>query len=299
MVRYADDFIITGDTQTVLEGEVKPLVTGFLLERGMELSQEKTKITHIADGFDFLGQNIRKYNGQLITRPSKKNVKAFLKEIRETIKGRRQAKTYNLIAELNPKIQGWANYHRHAASKKTFVHVDWAINKALWQWARRRHPKKSTRWIQERYYCQVGDRNWCFFGTTQKEDGQTVQKVLCQAAATTIDRHMKIKGECNPYDPAWKPYLAKRREAKIWADLRRKPQLLKLWREQEGICPLCDQPMTKESGWHDHHIIHRARGGSNSTENRALVHPNCHRQVHANKGNRNGTVSRTKVRRRP
>jgi RNA-directed DNA polymerase len=142
MVRYADDFIITGSAQALLEREVKPLVIGFLQERGLELSQEKTKITHIADGFDFLGQNIRKYNGLLLNRPSKKNVKAFLKDIRETIKGRKQAKAYNLIAELNPKIQGWANYHRHGASSKTFVHVDWAINKALWQWARRRPPKE-------------------------------------------------------------------------------------------------------------------------------------------------------------
>jgi site-specific DNA recombinase len=82
MVRYADDFIITSSSQTQLEKEVKPLVIGFLQERGLELSEEKTKITHIADGFDFLGQNIRKYNGILLNRPSKKNVKAFLKDMR-------------------------------------------------------------------------------------------------------------------------------------------------------------------------------------------------------------------------
>jgi len=284
MVRYADDFIITGSSQELLEQEVKPLVTEYLQERGLELSQEKTKTTHIADGFDFLGQNIRKYNGLLLTRPSKKNVKAFLKDIRETIKGRKQAKAYNLIAELNPKILGWANYHRHGASSTTFVRVDWAISKALWQWARRRHPKKSTRWSQKRYYCQIGDRNWCFFGTAQGKDGQTVQKVLCLAANTSIDRHMKIIGDCNPYDPAWKPYLSRRQESKIWAALRRKPHLLKLWKEQEGLCPLCEQPITKDTDWHDHHIAHKASGGSNETENRILVHPNCHRQVHANKG---------------
>src|SRR5262249_15602750 len=96
---------------------------------GLELSQEKTKITHIADGFDFLGQNIRKYNGLLLTRPSKKNVKAFLKDIRETIKGHKQATAYGLIALLNPKIQGWANYHRYSAASKTFHYVDWSSRK--------------------------------------------------------------------------------------------------------------------------------------------------------------------------
>src|SRR5215467_15631280 len=96
----------------------------------------------------------------LLTRPSKKNVKAFLKDIRETIKGHKQATAYGLIALLNPKIQGWANYHRHGASSKTFVRVDWAIERALWQWARRRHPKKGTHWIQKRYFCQIGNQNW-------------------------------------------------------------------------------------------------------------------------------------------
>ena len=284
LVRYADDFIITGSSQKLLEKEVKPLVTEFLRERGLELSQEKTKITHIADGFDFLGQNIRKYNGLLHTRPSKKNVKAFLTDIRETIKGHKQATAYGLIALLNPKIQGWANYHRYGASSKTFNHVDWVIEKALWQWAKRRHPKKSTRWIQKRYFCQIGNQNWCFFGTAKAKDGQTIQKVLCQAAKTPIVRYTKIKGECNPYDPAWQPYLSERREAKMIRTLRGRPLLLKLWNEQKGICPNCDQPITKETGWHNHHIVFKAKGGSNGTENRVLVHPNCHRQVHANKG---------------
>jgi len=284
MVRYADDFIITGSSQRLLEKEVKPLVIGFLQERGLELSQEKTKITHIADGFDFLGQNIRKYNGFLLTRPSKKNVKAFLKDIRETIKGHKQATAYGLIALLNPKIQGWANYHRHGASSKTFVRVDWAIEKALWQWAKRRHPKKGTHWIQKRYFCQIGSQNWCFFGTAKSKDGQTVQKVLCTAASTPIVRHTKIKGACNPYDPAWKPYLSERQEAKMKMTLRNRHQLLELWKKQEGICPNCNQPITMETGWHNHHIVHKAKGGSNGMENRVLVHPNCHRQVHANKG---------------
>ena len=284
MVRYADDFIITGSSQKLLEKEVKPLVIGFLQERGLELSQEKTKITHIADGFDFLGHNIRKYNGLLHTRPSKKNVKAFLTDIRETIKGHKQATAYGLIALLNPKIQGWANYHRYGASSKTFNHVDWVIEKALWQWAKRRHPKKSTRWIQKRYFCQIGNQNWCFFGTAKAKDGQTIQKVLCQAAKTPIVRYTKITGACNPYDPAWQPYLSERREAKMIRTLRGRPLLLKLWNEQKGICPNCDQPITKETGWHNHHIVYKAKGGSNGAENRVLVHPNCHRQVHANKG---------------
>ena len=127
LVRYCDDFIITGISQEILETEVKPLVTEFLRERGLALSEEKTKITHIEDGFDFLGQHVRKYNGKLLTRPSKKNVKAFLADIRKVMKGNKQATAYGLIATLNPKIRGWANFHQHAAAKETFAHVDTAI----------------------------------------------------------------------------------------------------------------------------------------------------------------------------
>ena len=146
------DFIITGVSKEILETEVKPLVIAFLPQRGLELSEEKTRITHIEDGFDFLGQNVRKYNGKFLITPSKKNVKAFLADIREVMKANKQATAYWLIATLNPKIRGWANYHRHAAAKKTFVHVDTAIFKALWRWARRRHPKKGKKWVKDRYF---------------------------------------------------------------------------------------------------------------------------------------------------
>jgi len=81
-VRYADDFIITGNSKELLEKEVKPCVEAFLDERGLQLSQEKTKLTHISEGFDFLGQNVRKYGGKLLIKPSAKNVKAFLDKVR-------------------------------------------------------------------------------------------------------------------------------------------------------------------------------------------------------------------------
>ena len=174
LIRYADDFIITGISKEVLAAEVKPLVTAFLQGRGLELSEEKTSITHIEDGFDFLGQNVRKYKGHFLTRPSKKNVKAFLTSIRKVVKDNKQATAHWLITQLNPQIRGWANFHRHAAAKETFVHVDTAIFKALWRWARRRHPKKGKRWVADRYFGRSGQRNWHFFGTAKDRDGNTI-----------------------------------------------------------------------------------------------------------------------------
>jgi RNA-directed DNA polymerase len=280
LVRYADDFIITGISKEILETEVKPLVTNFLCERGLELSEEKTKITHIEDGFDFLGQHVRKYNGQFLTLPSKKNVKAFLTDIRKVIKGNKTATAYGLIATLNPKIRGWAIFHRHAAAKKTFVHVDTAIFKALWRWARRRHPKKGKRWVKDRYFERTGNRDWRFFGTAKDKDGQ-IRNRLCLASATPVTRYTKIKGACNPYDPTWELYLETRLGVKMEKTLRGKRRLTYLWKEQGGICPICNQLITQVTGWHNHHIVYKTHGGVDSAENRVLIHPNCHKQVHA------------------
>ena len=113
LVRYADDFIITGDSKERLENEVLPLVKDFMRKRGLELSEEKTVITNIHDGFDFLGCNIRKYGDKLLTKPSKDNIKTFLKKCRGTIKASKTAKQVDLINQLNPMIRGWVNFHKH------------------------------------------------------------------------------------------------------------------------------------------------------------------------------------------
>jgi RNA-directed DNA polymerase len=281
LVRYADDFIITGRTKELLEEEVKPLVEQFMRERGLELSPEKTQITHIEDGFDFLGQNVRKYHGKLLIKPSKQNVKSFLANIRKVIKENKQATAYNLIGKLNPKIRGWANYHRHIASKKTLVRVDDALFKCLWQWAVRRHPKKDRRWIAEKYFGTTGSRNWRFFGEARDDEGQPVRNWLFHAATTPIQRHTKIKGEANPYDPEWEVYLEERLGVKMVGNLHGKRRLHYLWVEQNGLCPVCNQKITQLTGWHNHHLVWRVMGGSDGVENRVLLHPHCHAQVHA------------------
>ena len=150
LVRYCDDFVITGSSKELLENEVKPIVEEFLKERGLELSQEKTRITHIEDGFEFLGQNIRRYrNGKIIITPSKKKVSVVLNKIRERIKRNAPATAGSLIKQLNPIIRGWTNYHRHVCSKRTFAKISHAIFQALWQWAKRRHPNKPAKMGKE------------------------------------------------------------------------------------------------------------------------------------------------------
>ena len=96
-VRYADDFIVTGESPEFLREEVLPIIREFMAERGLQLSEEKTVITHIEDGFDFLGKNIRKYNGKLLIKPSKQSVSSLLKKVREIVKSNKSARQDSLI----------------------------------------------------------------------------------------------------------------------------------------------------------------------------------------------------------
>ena len=283
LVRYADDFIITGSSKELLEQEVKPLVEQFMRERGLELSEEKTKITHIEDGFNFLGQNVRKYNGKVLIKPSAKNVATFLNKVREVVKGQAQVTAGNLIGQLNPMIRGWANYHRHVSSKQTFVKIDHAIFQVLWQWAVRRHPKKPKKWVKDKYFHTIERQNWVFGGNIIDKRGKPFQIRLLNASSVAITRHTKIKGEANPYDPKWEVYFEERLGVKMVNNLKGRRQLLYLWKQQDGQCPLCRQKITKLTGWNNHHLVRRTDGGSDNANNRVLLHPNCHRKVHSQK----------------
>ena len=155
-VRYADDFIVTGKSKELLETEVLPLLNAYMAERGVALSEEKTLITHIDNGFDFLGQNVKKYNGKLLIKPSNKNVKTFLGKVREVLTRHKMAPAWLIVQWLNPKIRGWANYHRHVVSSETFSYVDHRIWQMLWRWARRRHSNKPRHWVAKKYFGRVG-----------------------------------------------------------------------------------------------------------------------------------------------
>jgi RNA-directed DNA polymerase len=206
---YADDFIITGASKEVLENTVKPVVEAFLSKRGLSLSLEKTKITHVSEGFDFLGMNIRKYNGKLIIKPAKSNVNRFLADIRGIIKQRRTIKTEDLIKILNPKIRGWGNYYRHVCSKETFSYVDHCIFKAIWNWAVRRHPNKGLRWVQQKYFRQDKFRKWSFSTRVKDKHKNVVDLDLIEMKKIPIKRHIKIRNEATPYDERYHKYFDK------------------------------------------------------------------------------------------
>ena len=229
IVRYADDFIVTGDSRELLENEVRPLVEQFLQERGLALSADKTRITHIDEGFDFLGQNLRKYDGKPLVKPSKKNTQVFLEKVRGLIEANQSVSQTLLMAMLNPVIRGWANYHRHCAASDTFDRVDHEIWRALWQWAKRRHPKKSRDWVKKHCFPAWRNRAWTFAAKTgkHKPDGTPIWNRLTYAGDTQIRRHVKIRRNANPFDPQWQDYFAERAFHKKFG----------ITRQQAGIKP--------------------------------------------------------------
>jgi RNA-directed DNA polymerase len=209
-VRYADDFIVTCANKDYLENQVKPLIQAFLLERGLELSQEKSNITHINDGFDFLGFNIRKYNGKCLTKPKKDAVKSIYESIREHVKSNPSVPQEALILSILPKIKGWANFYRHVASKRTFAKLDNKVFKLLWNWAKRRHPNKGSHWVKPKYFKHIGNRHWAFMCTNKKQRNI----ILPRFDATKIIRHTKITSHSNPYDKRWDSYFEQRKKEK-------------------------------------------------------------------------------------
>ncbi len=280
LIRYADDFIITGRSCELLRDEVRPLAEQFLQERGLELSAEKTRLTHIAEGFDFLSDRI----SASIAAPcsSSRHARASRpcwKKIRQVIRVNRAHTAGELIFQLNPIIRGWANYHCHVVSKRTFTRVDAAIFGMVWHWARRRHRNKNWRWIKAKYFGTYGGDQWRLFGSVVR--GGAVKTVyLYKASSVPVRRHVKIQMEANPYDPQWELYFEHRLGVQMASNLRHRWQLRYLWQRQNGICPVCGQKITRLTGWHNHHLVWRTLGGADSAENRVLLHPNCHRQVH-------------------
>lgn len=281
MVRYADDFIITGHSKEWLDTEVRPVVEEFLVERGLVLSPEKTKITHIRDGFDFLGWNIRKYDGKLLMKPSKANVKAHLDKIREVITGNKTAKQANLIGLLNPILRGWANYHSHVVAKETFDRIDATVWSLLWQWATRRHPNKGAKWVKERYFKTRGGQKWIFAAKENREDGTHKEIVLRNESDTPIQRHVKIKADANPHDPKWEQYFETRWGQQMLNSARGRRKLYRVWLKQDGTCPVCQDRITKDSPWTVEQIVKRTDGGTDAARNTLMLHLSCRRKYHA------------------
>jgi RNA-directed DNA polymerase len=210
--RYADDFIITGKSKGILEDAIQPVVEGFPAERGLELSPEKTLITHIKDGFTFLGQTFRKCGRVLHITPSTEGVHALMQKVGTMICEHVSAPMPALIKKLNSTLRGWANYHRHVVASEAFDRIDTYVFEQLWRMVRRRHSGKSAQWLTSQYWSAAGKHVFAVLDKTAKA-GKKLYQVL-RVGALGIRRYVKIKADANPYLPEYATYFWRRRNKK-------------------------------------------------------------------------------------
>jgi RNA-directed DNA polymerase len=211
-IRYADDFIVTGKSKRLLETSIRPAIETFLAERGLSLSPEKTAITHITDGFTFLGQTYRKTGNVLHITPAKEGVLTLKRKVGTLIRKHVSAPMPILVKKLNETLRGWGNYHRHVVAWDTFVDVDNYVKEQLWRMVRHRHQRKSRKWLHRQYW-QVPGHARVFTATSKTTKGKRHYEVVL-LKALGIRRHIKIKADANPYLPEFGRYYARRRNDK-------------------------------------------------------------------------------------
>ena len=275
LVRYADDFVIFTETEEDAH-QAKQDMSKWLQERGLTLSDEKTKICHLSEGFDFLGFNIRHYpssktkTGQkLLIKPSQESVKKFTRRLKQEW---RKAKGYNagkVIKNLIPILRGWGNYFRHGVSKRTFTKVDSYIIKCIMHWIQHTHPRKTKKWQRETYFQRIGGDNWVFGIDNQ---------YLFKLSWLPITRHIIVKHDASPDDATLKEYWEWRNQKKL--ELLNTARQRNLARRQKGKCPYCHDMLGNGEELHVHHLIPKPKGGTDSLHNLVLTHLYCHQQQH-------------------
>jgi RNA-directed DNA polymerase len=209
-VRYADDFVVTGATRELLEQKVQPALTAFLHPRGLELSEQKTVITSIQTGFDFLGHTVRKYEDKLLITPAKGKVQILREKISRLSQAALGLTQEALLRQLNPLLRGWANYYRNGAAKAIFGKLDSYVWRKIRRWIARRHPNKPRAWTKRKYFSAAGDQG-VFSVRVHRAKGESRVLALYRLASTGIERHIKVKGDANPYDLNYTDYFEKRR----------------------------------------------------------------------------------------
>lgn len=315
VIRYADDFVVTAKDKESLE-EVRIQIEEWMSERNLVLSFEKL---HLKEGYDFLGFNMRHYNGKLITKPQKEKVLALCKPIGAIIKDLRAKNQQDVIVGLNQVLRGFANYYRGVVSKEVFSYINSSTWHYLWRWAKRRHPSKSKKWVKNKYFRKIGDRDWIFAGFGTGRGGKEKNFELYDISSTPIVRHVKVKGSNSPDDPARPDYWQNRNTKtgkKHWAKGSKYEQVAIA---QNWVCPVCAGGLYKveeiaplrggteggkrnvirthlrlsadrsgtplavatQSEIETHHIVPVAEGGRDDSGNLMHLHKACHKQVHS------------------
>jgi RNA-directed DNA polymerase len=281
-IRYADDFIITARTKEDLENII-PVIAKWLKERGLELNEEKTHVRHISEGFNFLGFCIQQPKKKTLCRPEKSKILTKLREIREWLKRHKHTDPIDVISTLNPIIRGFGNFYRIGASSAVFSYLDYQIWRAIYRWAKGRHPNKGAKWVLRKYFRPSGNYTYTFYGKLKDRKGEEKAIFLTRASDIRIERHVLVRGANSPDDPSLTKYWEERQKSmgkKYWEKGSLK---FKIAEAQEWKCPVCGDNLFNGEEIQIHHIIKVSEGGSNDVHNLCHVHKACHRHIHSGK----------------
>ena len=278
-IRYADDLLVTAGTQEDIEAIV-PRIEQWLAERGLRLRQEKTILTQVEKGVNFLGFHIRQFKGSCYTLPQTEKVHAFLAEIRAWLRANGSAKPEAVIHTLNPQLRGWGNYYRQGASKRTFKYVDHHVWQMLWRWARKRHPKKRAAWIAQKYFMPPHAAPWTFHTVVKTRRDGKKPLTLVRLVDIPIERHLKVAGTASPDDPALAQYWAKRQTQYGKTYWGKDSKLRVVAEKQRWRCPVCAEHLFKGEALQTHHKLPVQHGGTERTENLVHMHQVCHQHLH-------------------
>jgi RNA-directed DNA polymerase len=296
LVRYADDLVALCHTrEQVLQ--VKARLADWLAPRGLVFNEDKTRVVHFTEGFDFLGFNVRRYrNGKLLIKPSTAAVKRIKQRLSAEMRSLRGANSAAVIRALNPVIRGWSAYYRTVVSSEVFSALDHYLWRLTFRWAVRSHPNKSRRWVTARYFGMFNkarqDR-WVF-------GDRDLGAYLLKFAWTKIVRHQMVTGTSSPDDPAMRQYWTDRRRKKTPPPMDRRT--LRFLQRQHGRCPACgeyllhaDHEPRSPHEWErwfavvhtamrKQHIAYWGRDTPNDKQIR-LVHAYCQRRNTTSQGN--------------
>ena len=272
--------------------KAQQIIAAWLTGIGLELKPSKTRLTHTLKeyqgnvGFNFLGFSIRQFpvgkthtgtskgkplGFKTIITPSKEGVQSHVQALRKILQKSSSLSQEELIGQLNPVIHGWSLYYRTVVSKKRFTGCDCLLMHMLWQKMIRKHPKKSAKWVKERYWRTIKGNTWTF-ATPASSAMQTLRRHV----STPIQRHIKVKGQASPFDGNLL-YWAKRLKNHPLT----KTTLGKLLQRQQGKCRWCELLFRDEDQIEIDHITPKSEGGGEELSNKCALHRHCHDQRHA------------------
>lgn len=281
LVRYADDFVVTAVSKRMLRGPITQCINEFLKERGLQLNTEKTTITNLKQGFNFLGFHFKLFSFAkaksgsgyvFLVQPAKANIKKIKAKVKRVVTASKNLSAVDQITQLNPILMGWANYFRSVSRTKAFKQVGHYVWCTLWKWCRVKHPKIFHKTLARKYFTTLVNRKWLFFGEVRLK-----KKYLFQVTDVGIKRHVLVKQK-NPFLPEDQEYFLKKgsrfARQQVWGITKQT-----VAKKTAFKCKVCNELMQPDQQIDLHHILPKKLGGSDAHKNLIRLHKECHKQV--------------------